>query len=293
MSIVVDGRTTRLVFATLLVSSAVAAGADGPPSRPGGALVEAADGNEPGNEGAEASTDESSGESAAAPAEPRIVHPPVNFAAFARVYRSFPSDEDAASSGRDAIENALAGRTDDSWIFVEASLVDVVRHLRTSLGVPVAIDHAALEDAGLDSDMPVTFRGQGERVGAALHRMLEPIGLAITIADGAILVTSGEVACDRPVVRIYPVPFGLGGPDGAEALFDLVHSTVEVDTWDVVGGFGSIRPVGPIGSPFVVVTQTLAGHDRVAALFAAIHARGLAEFTAAEKPWARERPCRS
>lgn len=279
----VAGCTVWRWVAAVLVSTAVAASAAEPTREPEAAVVEAAGADAPANADEDESAEDSSTEPADAAVEPRIVHPPVNFAAFDRRYRSFPSDEAATPDGRAALDAALAGRTDDTWIFVEVSLVDVVRHLRASLDVPVAIDHAGLEDAGLDSNTPVTFRGQGERVGAALNRMFEPIGMAITIADGAILVTSREVACDRPVARIYPVPFGLDGPEGGDDLFDLVQSTVDVETWDVVGGFAAIRPVGPPGSPFVVVTQTLAGHDRVEAFLATIHARGLAEFTATER----------
>lgn len=279
---VADRAVWRWVAAAL-VSTVGVASAEEPAREPAAAIVEAVDDDVPAKADAAEPAREPSADEADAPVEPRIVHPPVNFAAFDRRYRSFPSDEPAAAAGRAALDGALAGLTDDTWIFVETSLVDVVRHLRTSLGVPVAIDHAALEDEGLDSNTPVTFRGQGERVGAALNRMLEPVGMAITIADGAILVTSRVEACGRPVSRIYPVPFGLGGFEGAEDLLDLVQSTVEAQSWDVVGGVAAIRPVGPPGSPFVVVTQTLAGHDKVEALLAAIHARGLAEFTAAER----------
>lgn len=211
----------------------------------------------------------------------RVVYPQVNIGAFARRYRSFAVDGGAESDALGAIEQALAGHTDDRWDFVETPLRDVVRHVQVSLGVPVAIDVVALEEAGFDLDTPVTFGGQGERVAPALHRMLEPLGLAITIADEAVLVTSMEAAHERLVPRMYPVPCGLGAAD-ADALVDLVQSTVDVDTWETVGGFAVIRFLGPPGSPLMVITQTLAGHDRVESLLATIHDRGLAEYAAAD-----------
>lgn len=213
--------------------------------------------------------------------EARVVHPQLNIAAFARRYRSFAVDGGGESATLVAIERALAGRTDDRWDFVETPLRDVVRHVQVSLDVPVTLDLLDLEEAGLDADTPVTFRGQGERVGAALHRMLEPLDLAITIADEALVVTTTEACVERLVPRIYPVPCGLEA-GAAESVVDLVQSTVDVDTWDAVGGFAAIRFLGPPGSPLLVITQTLAGHDRVESLLATIHARGLAEFAAAD-----------
>lgn len=280
-----DGGLVGWTVAVLLAVCGVAARGDDAMEAAAPAEAEAADmeaeADEMEDAGAELVGDADEAQALEDAGVARVVHPQVNLGAFARHYRSFAVDGGGESAVLAAIERALAGRTDDRWDFVETPLRDVVRHVQVSLDVPVALDLIDLEDAGLDADTPVTFRGQGERVGAALHRMLEPLGLAITIADEALLVTSVEASVDRLVARIYPVPCGLEA-NAAAALVDLVQSTVDVDTWDTVGGFAAIRFLGPPGSPLLVITQTLAGHDRVESLLATIHARGLAEFTAAD-----------
>jgi len=216
-----------------------------------------------------------------APAE--VIHPQVNMAGFTREYRAVPLDNAPADIAiRAALGRPLAG----GWEFRETPLRDLVAHARTSLGVNVVLDERALEDAGIDpADIQVTARLSGMSVRAALRILLTPFDLACVAADEKLTVTTIEAAQERLVNVAYPLPrwAGFAGQADAQAAVDLIQSTVAADTWDVVGGMGSIRVVDAAGEPLLVVSQTGDVHDAVERMLAAIHGRSLAEFEA-ERP---------
>src|SRR5688500_7173511 len=60
----------------------------------------------------------------------------------------------------------------------------------------------------------------------------------------------------------------------AHQLMDKITTEVRPDTWETVGGWGSIRLLFDQDGPFLVVNQTLAIQDEVAASLTAIRVRG-------------------
>lgn len=221
-------------------------------------------------------------------------YPQVSMAAFTREYRSRPlAPACGASDAVVAIEKAL-DRRDIELHFSETSLRDVVDQLRNELKLTVGLDVKALEEAGVDLDMPITFSQSGTSLRSALNRMLGQVDLAFTIADESLVLTSKEAAWERPVVRLYPLPWGIAARAGAEmgALLDLVVATVEPNTWDANGGLGAIRPVDVGGETVLVVSQTQETHARIEGLLRGLHQRAFAEFGDAETPRAAVPVCR-
>ena len=207
-----------------------------------------------------------------------LAHPQVNMAGFTREYRAVPIDVSEADI---AIRAVLDRRIDGAWELQDASLRDVVRRLRESLGVAVVLDETALEDSGIDPDEGrVTVRLSGLTGRAALRLLLTPFGLTSIAADEAITVTTLDEASQRLTQVAYPLPrwAGVNREAGNEPYFDLIQSTVAAETWDVVGGPGCIRLVEAAGEPLLVISQTGAVHDAVERLLRAIHDRALAEF---------------
>jgi general secretion pathway protein D len=78
-------------------------------------------------------------------------------------------------------------------------------------------------------------------------------------------------AKETPVARVYPVaslvlPTPDAPPSDADfhTLIDLITSSIEPESWDSVGGPGSIAAFPP--SLSLVVTQTPGVHERIAVL---------------------------
>lgn len=202
----------------------------------------------------------------------------VNMSGFTREYRPVPID---ATEADIAIRAALDGRIEDAWDFREASLREVVGRLSEALRVAVLLDERALDDAGIDTDAPVvTARFTGMTARAALRVLLTPLDLTFVVADETLAVTTREQAQQRLTPVAYPLPrwAGAEGDPAAEQVIDVIQSTVAIETWDTIGGPGSIRVIEAAGEPLLVVNQTADVHDALERLLRAIHGRALAEF---------------
>lgn len=146
--------------------------------------------------------------------------------------------------------------------FDETPLREVTVDLAKKAGVSITVDTRPLEDAGLDLDLPVTFRLSGKPLAAVLDRTLETVGLAWEVRDEGLCVTTREQSEETLTVAVYPVGQLAGGDRSVGSLADLVATMVKPDTWDVVGGPAVVRAVdGDV--PCLVVTQTTAGHRAV------------------------------
>lgn len=92
---------------------------------------------------------------AATPAPPpmRTVYPQISRLALTRKYESMPVSQ--ATKVEEEIRQALIKPMQCE--FQETPLRDVVSHVRETLEMPVALDRKALEDAGIDVEIPITF----------------------------------------------------------------------------------------------------------------------------------------
>jgi len=144
----------------------------------------------------------------------------------------------------------------------ETPLREVTADLAKKASVSITVDTRALEDAGLDLDLPVTFRLSAKPLAVVLDRMLEPIGLVCEVRDEGLLVTTQEQSEQSLTVAVSPVGHLVGGDRTVGSLAELVASVVKPDTWDVVGGPAVVRAVdGDV--PCLIVSQTTAGHRQV------------------------------
>ncbi len=157
--------------------------------------------------------------------------------------------------------------------FEEAPLHEVVTEFERQVRIPVALDLRALDDAGLDADTPVTFRCEQLAARHALDLMLSEIELSWCNKQ-LLVITTKEKADEQLIVRVYPVADliadGSSGEHNFQELLDTISSTVAPETWDSVGGQGSMRPVS-VASAFVM-SQTREVHEGVEDLLFAIRA---------------------
>ncbi len=136
--------------------------------------------------------------------------------------------------------------------FTDTPLTDVVDKLKARNKIAIQLDKKALDAAGINSGVQLTFSVKGVSLRSALRRMLHQAGLTYLIEHEAILITTPDEAGNHLTTVAYPVTdlvemtrdaAGNVVP-GIESLSDVIRSTIEPTTWDEVGGPGAIAP-GP------------------------------------------------
>jgi hypothetical protein len=89
--------------------------------------------------------------------------------------------------------------------FYESPLGDIVDYLKSTREIEIQLDQHALEDQGLSSDTPITFKLKGVSLGAALQAFDDQHdNLKLVVRDYGILVTTPSRAEERgyfPVVE--------------------------------------------------------------------------------------------
>jgi type II secretory pathway component HofQ len=188
-------------------------------------------------------------------------------------------------SSEEAIEKALAVKT--TCEFLDTPLEDVVEYLRDLHKINVILDKKALADAGTEAKTTVSLKVSGVALRSALDLVLRPLGLAWTIHNEVLLITTEKQAESMLVTKVYPVA-DLVAPEGAapgaegdhdfDSLVDVITASVAPASWDVAGGAGSITvaPLGKVNA--LVISQTYDAHARVGKLLADLRK------VAAEKP---------
>lgn len=174
------------------------------------------------------------------------------------------------ASGEEAIERALEKTT--SLEFVETPLRDVVDEFRRRFRVNVLIDIRALDDVGIGTDVPITASMPDVKAGTALSLLLHELQLTWTIHRGVLLITTPEEAETMLVTRVYDVADLVVCRDQHGQLWDDYDTLIEVittlrpDSWEEVGGPGSIVGATLGRSRVLVVSHTYWWQRQVAAL---------------------------
>ena len=160
--------------------------------------------------------------------------------------------------------------------FSETQLGNVIAILKERHPIEIQLDNRALDDAGVGTDTPITRKLRNIKLKSALALMLREVGLTYVVEHEVLLITTEEQAQERRVNRIYDVrdlldadrQDRLARGDAAieydyDSLIDAITSSVSPDSWDHLGGLGSIAPL--YGT--LVIAQTTQIHERVAELF--------------------------
>ena len=170
--------------------------------------------------------------------------------------------------GEEAIRKAISSpvRMD----FVETPLGDVVASLRQQYKIWICFDHGALSDAGIGSDVQITRQLEGIPLRSALDLLLRDLGLTWVIADEVLVITTLEEAHNRLATKVYDVADLVqfrdekGDPwEDYVTLTEMILSCIQPNTWDGVGGPGSIVG-GTFGTAKVlVISQTSRVHEEI------------------------------
>lgn len=172
-----------------------------------------------------------------------------------------------------AIEKALDKTVE--FEFKEVSLDKAVRTLNKDLETAIEISERSLDEAGIGKDTPITISVRNLKLRQALRLLLRELDLAYYVTDGVLIISTPEYCEENQITRAYPIldlvdvgspAFGLptGHPTALydfDSLIELTTSAIAPNTWDEVGGPGSLAVMGAYG--FFVITQTYEVHDQI------------------------------
>jgi hypothetical protein len=158
--------------------------------------------------------------------------------------------------------------------------------------VEAVLDHKALEEAGIGSDTPLApLKLANVSLRSALNLLLRPFDLVPVIRDSKLVITTTDVASNELVVKVYRVDDLVRAKnaegrevDNYDALLEVITSMVRPDSWDEVGGPGSVGAF----QGMLVISQTERDHDEIQGLLAALReGRAKQDAGAAPEPiWA-------
>ena len=186
--------------------------------------------------------------------------------------------EQVASARTESIFLALQKPIDLQWDQLPAN--EALDELSQHFGVTIQIDRAVLKDYfEEDFDRKTSLRATDISAHAALSFLLRPEGLAWSLEDEVVWVTTKEKSSEALLTRIYEVGDLVQTQQGGfvdvdyESLLNLLTSIVEPDSWINNGGNGGNGEVRPFESKaifLVVVSQTAQVHLKVEAVLRAI-----------------------
>lgn len=192
---------------------------------------------------------------------------------------------DAEVALRQAVEATAALEIEDTPLDV------VVQQISQEHGIRIALDSSIIDDLGPDT--PITFHASGISLRAALKAMLEELDSTYWFENESLVIGTSDAAEDHMMQRVYyvrdliegvyapgatPTQALLGWSavqtagglkssrnSGYDALMEVMRETIEPDSWDDVGGPGSMEPFAQ--RYCLVISQTNDVHDRIEDLF--------------------------
>lgn len=171
--------------------------------------------------------------------------------------------------------------------FHQAPLQDVVDFLKDKHQIEIQLDAKAMEEAGIGQDTPVTAALKKVSLRSALGLLLKPLDLNWDIRDEVLLITTPDQADSFLFTRTYPVA-DLGDSPEFGRVVDAITNTVLPNSWDDVGGPGSIVVVP--GSQSIVISQTRAAHEEILTLLRSLRSARATQGPPPPKPPGEAKP---
>ncbi|MCU0978437.1 MAG: outer membrane protein assembly factor BamD [Pirellulaceae bacterium] len=182
--------------------------------------------------------------------------------------------------------------------FEQTPLQNVAQTIAQRHDIPVELDRRALDDIGVAKDVPVTFNARGIGLRSALKNILRELGLTFEIRDEVLLITTPEEAESRLTTVAYPVTDLVGFRDSKgetwsdfDTLIDIITGTVAPQSWDTVGGPGSVEGTSVRNTDVIILSQTQEVHEQIAELLERLRAVAGGQPAAGEPP-VRDQPAR-
>ena len=182
-------------------------------------------------------------------------------------------------TGEAAIEQALQERV--SLDVQDVPLGEVLDYLREACRVEIVLDSRTWQYVGIGGKSPVTKCFHRLPLRSVLALTLRDFdALTFTIHDDVLLITTREIADAMLVTRALDVSDLVVYRDEHNALWDnydtladAITSTISPESWDQLGGRGSIACASFGGAKVLVISQTWDVHRQITDELAAIRDR--------------------
>ena len=176
------------------------------------------------------------------------------------------SDSDSVSRIGQALHGPLHASGFD---FTETPLQQVITQLQDDYGIPIQIDHQALDAIGISPDESVTISVNKISLRAALRLLLKNLQLTYVTTNDVLMITTLDEANKDLRICVYDVSGISGNRDTQlDGVIDTILSCVATDTWAKNGGGeAEIRPIKP---GLLVISQTAAVHEEIRDLIATL-----------------------
>jgi hypothetical protein len=178
------------------------------------------------------------------------------------------AERPSAMSNEQAIRQAMSEPI--SLDLQGVPLTEAIQSVAEKHHLEYLFDGGALKDAGIDpSTTLVTAAMKGVTLRSALKWMLAPFGLAATIKDEVLVITTKAKADSTFETRLYDVRDLVlhendpGASPEFDSLMDAIRTTVSPANWDKAGGQGSIAAFSNNGVCALTVWQNAQGHEEI------------------------------
>lgn len=144
--------------------------------------------------------------------------------------------------------------------FHDVPLAAAMEQLAKQAAVEIRLDNASLRDTGVRERQPVSLTLADQKLSVILRALLDKPSLSWVIRDGAIWIESKDAAANYMMTAVYDVRDLCRNADEVDGLVHAVTQQLVSDSWQSVGGPGSIEFTLP-GT--MVVRQSEPIHDRL------------------------------
>ncbi|HUY91804.1 MAG TPA: hypothetical protein VMV10_23885 [Pirellulales bacterium] len=156
----------------------------------------------------------------------------------------------ATSRNRETVRCRRALAALVGFAFRNRPLSDALDDLGRQAGISIVLDHRALTDEGIDSEVPLSARMTRARLRFALTEILRPLKLKWLVRNEVLYVTTDREAERLLTTKVMPANSTTTA--ASASLAETIRVAVAPKTWDKRGGPGFIAAV-PRG---LVVMQT-------------------------------------
>lgn len=189
----------------------------------------------------------------------------------------YPSDRLGINEASETRINKVLDQkvTERGIDLIETPLSDAVAILKQEYDIEITIDRMGLDEVGISTDVPATIDVRDISLRSALRLMFRDLELTYVLKDEVLLITTPEKSETELTDVSYPVGDLVGreyGDDGEtvkldfDSLIGAITATVRAESWDEVGGPGTIEGFAQRG--LLVVGQTQEVHEEIADLLA-------------------------
>jgi|GEM_PF-4106986 hypothetical protein len=144
--------------------------------------------------------------------------------------------------------------------FVDTPLKDAMDFVAEQLGYPVFIDEQSLAEVGLGVDETVNLSVKNFQLEHLLTQMLSQLGITHMVIDGNVKITTLERVESNLQTCVYPVGDLFPSSSAShDAVMALLTSVVEPDSWQDVGGAGTIDSL----NSSLIISQNYKVHQQL------------------------------